>query len=130
MKQMVSLIYIRDKKLLVVQSKKYEPLTLPGGKIEKDSYVDALYREVIEELGSVVVNPRLFGYFDGGSAADPSEIITVAAYFADLQGEPEVQEGESVIAIHWVSPHDTEKVLKLSDVSRRIFDELFKQDYL
>ena len=61
----VYVILPRGNKLLVtVQSEPHEELQLPGGGVEiGEQYLQALYREVIEETGWIISNPKKLGTY-------------------------------------------------------------------
>ncbi len=88
--------------------------TLPGGHIEKDeSVVDAVIREMKEETGLTIINPRLCGVkqfpIEGGR-------YIVFLFSADkFSGEVlSSDEGE----MHWVSKEELSKVNLVDDFNQ------------
>lgn len=89
MRQAVRAIVIRDGALLVMRRNKFddEYYTLIGGGIDKgESQIEALHRELAEETGVAVTNPRLVlvEELDPGSEHGPQYV-----YLCDyVSGEP------------------------------------------
>ena len=106
------LIHKNDKYLLQDRIKNdWKGYTLPGGHVEKDeSIVDAVVREMQEETGLTVRNPRLCGIkqfpIDGGR-------YIVFLYEADeFEGEIiSSDEGQ----MHWISKDELQSVNLVND---------------
>lgn len=108
-KEMVAALVIRDKRILMVHNVKdglrIEP---PGGKKkEGEGWLEAVIREVGEELGCTVRPGRLFGEFDTHS---PEGEFVVRMYLSELTGgEPRVMEPEKVPAFGWYTSEELEE---------------------
>lgn len=123
----VSLLTIRDKKLLVVLSKKHTLWTPPGGKIEltdRNARV-ALEREVFEELRVRLANTREYLGISGISAS--GRPVYVYAFFADLVGD--LVPSNEIKDFRWIGC--VEKELEMvSPVTRDIMTCLRADGYL
>ncbi len=111
-KEMVAALVIRDKRILMVHNVKdglrIEP---PGGKKkEGEGWLEAVIREVGEELGCTVRPARLFGEFDTHS---PEGEFVVRMYLSELTGgEPRVMEPEKVPAFGWYTCEELEEFME------------------
>ena len=87
----VGLAVIRDGKLLLVRNAGTEKLLMPGGRREKaESDVEALVREIGEELSCAVIPSTLqfVGTFDDVAANDPGRFVQIRLYTGELAGNP------------------------------------------
>ncbi|ANF98785.1 NUDIX hydrolase [Paenibacillus bovis] len=86
---------------------------LPGGTLEKDEpYLDALQREVEEEMGGTLLDYRVFGYFDCESAAEkPYRPYISHPRFIRLAGYGQVQLGGAPL-----NPPDGEQIARVDVV--------------
>lgn len=112
------LIYDKDRYLLQDRVKEdWRGYTLPGGHIEAgESIVDAVVREMREETGLTVLNPRLCGV----KQFPTEEGRYIVFLFCADQFEGEVvssEEGE----MHWVEKEELSHVPLVSD-----FDQLLQ----
>lgn len=112
------LIYGKDRYLLQDRVKEdWRGYTLPGGHIEAgESIVDAVVREMREETGLTVLNPRLCGV----KQFPTEEGRYIVFLFCADQFEGEVvssEEGE----MHWVEKEELSHVPLVSD-----FDQLLQ----
>lgn len=112
------LIYDKDRYLLQDRVKEdWRGYTLPGGHIEAgESIVDAVVREMREETGLTVLNPRLCGI----KQFPTEEGRYIVFLFCADQFEGEVvssEEGE----MHWVEKEELSHVPLVSD-----FDQLLQ----
>lgn len=112
------LIYKDDKILLQNRIKKdWKGYTLPGGHIEPgESFVDAVIREMKEETGLDIFNPRLCGI---KQFPTPEGRYVVLLYKTDeFSGElMSSEEGQ----MEWIYREDLDKVNTVSDL-----EELFQ----
>ena len=100
--------------------KDWQGYTLPGGHVEKgESFVDAVIREMKEETGLTVLNPRLCGVkqfpiLDG--EAESGRYIVFLFEADEFKGElTSSEEGQ----MHWVSRRELDGVNLVED-----FDDL------
>jgi 8-oxo-dGTP diphosphatase len=83
-------VHVTDGRLLVVRSQHKQAFYLPGGKIEPgESLEAALRREVSEELGTCLTNPReLKRYIAPAYGEGEGAMVDMTCFTAELQGEP------------------------------------------
>ncbi|MFQ5442223.1 MAG: NUDIX domain-containing protein [Thermodesulfobacteriota bacterium] len=95
-------LIIKDGRMLLLKNIKDGHLRVepPGGKVRRaESYVEALKREVLEELGVEAGNFRFFALH---STLSPEGEFPVHMYFCDiLAGEPRCMEPEKFSGFAW-----------------------------
>jgi 8-oxo-dGTP diphosphatase len=88
----VGLAAVVDRRLLVVRKRGGSVFILPGGKPERgESDLQALTRELSEELGCSVEAPVLVGTFKDVAAGHDDAVVVVRLYAGKLVGNPEPQ---------------------------------------
>ena len=114
------LCLIHDKDRILMQDRKSEDwkgYTLPGGHVEiGESIVDAVIREMKEETGLIIRNPKLCGVkqfpiYDG----DYSKGRYVVFLFETDEYSGELVSSEEG-TMHWVSNSDLDKVDMVDDL--------------
>ncbi len=110
-REMAAALIIKDRKLLLVHNKKYNTVRIepPGGKKHPDeSWLEAVKREVEEELGIKVRPGKLFGAYD---TTTPEGAFSVRMYFCDIiSGEPRVVEPDKIPEFGWYSLNEIRKL--------------------
>lgn len=106
------LIHKNDKYLLQDRAKDdWKGYTLPGGHIEKgESIVDAVVREMKEETGLTVYNPKLCGVKQ--FSTDEGRYIVFLFYTDEFSGEV-ISSDEGTM--HWISKDDLQNVNTVED---------------
>ena len=85
----VGLAAFVDRKLVLVRKKGNRAFILPGGKPESgESHLDALIREVEEELGCSIQSPIYHGRFADKAAELRNTDVVVLLYCGKLVGQP------------------------------------------
>jgi len=108
---------------------------LPGGTLEAgEVYVEALKREVMEELGAELITYNIFGYFDCRSSAEvpykphiPHPIFNRVVGYGEVRlvGRPlNPVDGEQVIAVEIVEIF--EAISRFKKVGREDIAELYQ----
>ena len=117
------LIYNNNKILLQDRVRDdWRGMTLPGGHVEKaESFVDAVIREMKEETGLNIHNPRLCGLKQFQTEEDERYIVVLFKtneYDGELASS---EEGE----MHWVERTDLSSVNLVEDFMEllKVFDE-------
>lgn len=87
----VGLVHVEAGRLLVVRSRNKKAFYLPGGKIEPgESPVDALRREVREELGIELTSPEVLKrYVAPAYGEGEGAMVDMTCFTAELQGTPQ-----------------------------------------
>ncbi len=124
-----SLVCIRSRKILIVQSNKSDHWTLPGGKREEgEGPMDTLMREIREELsGACPVDPKYYTTIEGISPRQKKP-TRVYVYIAELSPTDLLPTAE-IVQILWAT-YDEANRLKLSDLTREILNRLRSDGYL
>ena len=90
-------------RLLVVRKRGTTVFMQPGGKFEPgESPVEALHREVREELGIAVVEVRELGHHDAAAANEPGYRVAADLFFVTVDGEPRI--GAEIEEMRWIDP--------------------------
>jgi 8-oxo-dGTP pyrophosphatase MutT (NUDIX family) len=96
-----------DGRMLVVRKRRTSTFMQPGGKIMAgETAVDALSREVAEELGVEVVAPsvRPLGRHVAEAANEPGHTVDAELFLVSLAGQPHA--AAEIDEIAWVDPAD------------------------
>ncbi len=107
----ISGILIMHDGIMLVKCDGIDDYLLPGGKLEPgESDLDALRRELMEELNVIPTEPEFFGEYE--RIGYPPEAVEryrvrVRAYFTGFDGEP-VPDRDEVLEIAWASMADLE----------------------
>ena len=131
----ISGILITRDGLLLVKCDGIKDYLLPGGKLEPgESDLDALRRELLEELNITPRDPGFFGEYEHEVCppeAAETHGVSVRAYVAGFDGEP-VPDLEEVLEIAWASMADLESgKYRLNPILRNfIVPELKRQQRL
>lgn len=111
-----ALTVVKDEKLLLVKPKVSSWLLMPGGKPkEGESAVDALKREIGEELGCGIEEATIsfLGRFEDKNA-DGTAMVAIDLYSGKLLGEPRpCSEIEELV---WVAPDSADE--RITPVTR------------
>lgn len=105
----VAAICIRDKKLLIVHKREVGYISL-GGKIDPgETDEQCLKREVQEEIGCAVKNPKHFATFEGPTH-DFKQTLRMVCYFCDIEGEIKLNPEDKVDGYRWISKEDYKQI--------------------
>lgn len=104
----------------------WEGLTFPGGHVESmESLTNSVIREVYEETGLIIKNPRFKGFVHWINLADDSKQIGLLYYSSEFEGEliESTHEGK----VYWM---DLEEFLNIDNKSMSMDDcmKLFLED--
>lgn len=92
-------------RLLLVRKRGTTAFMQPGGKFEPgETPVDALVREVREELGVGVTDVRELGHHTAIAANEPGHSVAADLFFVKLDGVP--QAAAEIEEMAWIDPHD------------------------
>lgn len=98
----IGLAVVEDGRLLVVRKRETEMFILPGGKPEgNETDLEALHREIEEELGCSICNPQPIGLFRDLAAGMNDAAVAVRLYKGRLEGEPRAQ--AEIVELDWIS---------------------------
>jgi 8-oxo-dGTP diphosphatase len=90
-------------RLLVVRKRGTTAFMQPGGKLEPgESPVDALRREVREELGVGVTDVQELGHHTAIAANEPGHCVAADLFLVGLDGEPQI--AAEIEEMAWIDP--------------------------
>ncbi len=105
----ISGILITHDGLMLVKCEGVDDYLLPGGKLEPgESDLDALRRELMEELDITPTDPEFFGEYERIVCPPETEeryAVRVRAYVAGFEGEP-IPDQDEVLEIAWATMAD------------------------
>jgi 8-oxo-dGTP diphosphatase len=105
-------------RLLLVRKRGTTAFMQPGGKFEPgEAPVDALVREVREELGVGVTDVRELGHHSAIAANEPGHSVAADLFFVKLDGVP--QAAAEIEEMVWIDPRDPGDVV-LAPLTRDI----------
>ncbi|RKT83308.1 ADP-ribose pyrophosphatase YjhB, NUDIX family [Saccharopolyspora antimicrobica] len=86
----VGLVRFADRRLLLVRADYQDAFYLPGGKIDPgETEVQALHREVREELGVELVGPDFYRRYETDAVGQGEGVqVSLSCYSGELDGEP------------------------------------------
>ena len=127
----IAALCIRDKKLLVVHKKKIGYISL-GGKINQgETDLQCLEREVKEEIGCTVKNPKHFATFEGPTH-DFKQTLRMVCYFCDIEGEITLNPEDTIDGYRWIGKEDLPEIENelAHMLKKNIIPELIKKELL
>jgi 8-oxo-dGTP diphosphatase len=121
----VSIVVQReDKKILVVNNRRWGGFSVPGGKVEPgETFIQAARRELLEETGCEAVSiKQLTAYEHSSLQRDPEEVPWLCMGFKAEIGDQEPKQNEDGTTPEWKTVQDfLEKALYPGGV-RILFD--------
>lgn len=119
----IGLAVVRNGKILVVRKRGKSLFILPGGKPEDgEGDLDALDREIAEELGCCVVAPKLEGDFSDVAAEMADMMVTVRLYSGELSEPPRAC--SEIVELAWVDLNGNPSVPLAPSIINRILPHL------
>jgi 8-oxo-dGTP diphosphatase len=123
----VGAIVIRDKKMLIVREADIDIFFIPGGSREaNENDEEALRREMLEETGVQITNTRFYRKFTA-KASRGDGMVTVKAYFCDVDEEP--RPAAEIGEIRWIG-RDDYKDVNLGNILKIMIPVLIGDGYL
>ena len=100
-------LLVRDRKLLVVKSKRYDIWILPGGGVEEGETADAgMEREIREEIGLVNFDCKLYFQTSLGSLRGDDRSLFVNFYLVDSKDDIVLNPSDNIVDYMWVTSDD------------------------
>ncbi|MGY3581458.1 8-oxo-dGTP diphosphatase [Bradyrhizobium sp. USDA 4341] len=98
----VGLAVVRDARILMVRKRNGLSFILPGGKLEAgESELEALIRELDEELGCRLVSAEYLGDFSAPAADLADTTVTVRLYRGEISGDPAPR--SEIAELRWIA---------------------------
>jgi ADP-ribose pyrophosphatase YjhB (NUDIX family) len=102
----VGAIIIKDHKLLLVKTRRFEVFWTPGGRLEeKESEEECLAREIKEEIRAKMVSARFFKEYIGKSPFF-DQMTRDRIYLVEIKGD--VKPSQEIVEVIWLSREDFE----------------------
>lgn len=121
---------IKDNKLLVVRKRGSRDYLMPGGKPEfGESAVEALQREIMEELGCGINDSSIvcLGNFEDFTT-DGKARVSIGLYSGEIVGEPKAS--TEIEELLWISAADAINPFLTPIVKKRILPFLVGKGFL
>ena len=123
----IGAIILDSKRMLVARTRGLDTFFIPGGKRKQgENDMQALEREIVEELGAKTVNPKYYNTFFAKSHDDADE-VRVIAYFVELDRVPKAS--SEIEEILWIDKHNYDNY-KLGNILKIMIPEMIKEDIL
>ena len=105
-----------DGRVLLVRKSGTSSFMQPGGKLNAgEAAIDALRRELREELGCLLVSSEFLGFFAAPAANEPMHSVEATLFQVVVSGQPEPQ--AEIEEVAWVDPSST-GTLQLAPLTR------------
>lgn len=116
---------------MIVHKKGVGYITLGGKKEKGETDIQALEREVKEEIGCTVKNPKHFATFEGPTH-DFKQTLRMTCYLCDIEGEIKLNANDNVDGYCWMGREDYKQIeSELAHMLKAsIIPELIKQGLL
>jgi 8-oxo-dGTP diphosphatase len=93
-------------RILLVRKRSSFFFMQPGGKREGgETALEALARELHEELGCTLLQTKFLGIFRAPAANEPAHTVEADLYLAEISGE--VKPGAEIDEVAWIEPRQT-----------------------
>jgi 8-oxo-dGTP diphosphatase len=124
----IGLLIVRDNRILLCRKQRGTSLLiLPGGKPEAgESEIEALEREILEELGTSAHSFVHLGTYEDDAAGE-SQRVRIPLYTGELTSEP-VASGE-IAELVWFAPSDNRDTISPT-LRRQILPDLIARGIL
>lgn len=124
----VGLLYIKNKKILMVREEDKDFFVLPGGRLEpNESEDDALKRELEEELGVKVSDYKFFDKFQLQGRAE-GERINFTVYTIDSLDSFSAQ--NDIAETAWVDSEFESKGIKIGAITKVLIPKLKEKNLI
>jgi 8-oxo-dGTP diphosphatase len=95
--------------MLVVRKHGTRAFIQPGGKINSgEDPIDALKRELKEELNCSLVQARFAGHFSARAVNEPKHTVEAAIYLVEIAGD--ITPAAEITEIRWIDPANPENL--------------------
>ena len=128
--RVVAIIIQNHKLLLVKGSDKYKEYWTPGGKREEgESDIEALRRELDEEINVKITSTKFFGEYTAKSPYEKDRIIISRVYVVTISGDIKV--AKEIQNHVWMTKKDfeEEKYPLITTTRQRIIPDIIKAGY-
>jgi len=110
-------VIVAEGRMLLVRKRGTGRFMLAGGKIDAgETALEALRREIAEELGCGIAAEAALGRFSAPAAFEPGHIVEAELFAVALDGE--IRPGAEIEEVAWHDPHDLDS-RPLAQLARR-----------